>query len=170
MNKKIVVLGVSGSGKSFIGKRLADKFGCPFFDGDDYHSAENIEKMSQGMPLSDKDRMSWLESLNHLLRTNDSAVVACSGLKPKYRNILRQGLDEVLMIYLKGDFNTIWTRLEKRKGHYFQGRHMLKSQFDTLIEPHENEAIVVDISQDADSVFQQTLALIADYERHKNRL
>lgn len=162
MRKKIVVLGVSGSGKSLIGKRLADTLGYPFFDGDDYHCDANIEKMSKGIPLSDSDRLGWLATLNELLKDNECAVVACSGLKPAYREMLRKDLDEVSMVYLKGDFDTIWQRHQKRDGHYFKGQDMLKSQFATLIEPTKTEAFIVDIANDPDKVFQQALAHIKE--------
>lgn len=162
MRKKIVVLGVSGSGKSLIGKRLADTLGYPFFDGDDYHCDANIEKMSQSIPLSDNDRLGWLATLNELLKDNECAVVACSGLKPEYREMLRKDLDEVSMVYLKGDFDTIWQRHQKRDGHYFKGQDMLKSQFATLIEPTKDEAFIVDIANDPDKVFQQALAYIKE--------
>ncbi|SBS40288.1 Thermoresistant gluconokinase [Marinomonas spartinae] len=160
MEKKIVVLGVSGSGKSLIGKRLADALGYPFFDGDDYHNSSNIEKMSKGIPLSDQDRFGWLSTLNALLKNHECAVVACSGLKPEYRDMLKKDLDDVSMLYLKGDFDTIWQRHQKRNGHYFKGQDMLKSQFAALIEPSQSEAFSLDISQDADAVFQQALAYI----------
>lgn len=157
MIKKIVVLGVSGSGKSSIGERLAKSLGYPFFDGDDYHSEANVEKMRTGIPLTDEDRMGWLATLNDLLKDNEHAVIACSGLKPEYRAILRNGVDDLAMVYLKGDIETIWQRHQKRAGHYFTGREMLESQFATLIEPNEDEAIVIDINQDVQTVVNNAL-------------
>lgn len=162
MTKKIVVLGVSGSGKSLIGKSIADKLGYAFFDGDDFHCQANVDKMRQGTPLTDDDRKDWLTTLNTILRDNPTAVIACSGLKPEYRAILRNGLDDVTMIYLKGTIDTIWQRHQKRDGHYFNGREMLESQFATLIEPTEEEALVIDISQDADAVLNEALTLLAN--------
>ena len=161
MIKKIIVLGVSGSGKSFIGKQVADTLGYPFFDGDDFHCDANVEKMRQGTPLTDDDRQGWLETLNKLLIDNTSAVIACSALKPEYRDILRRDLDDLTFIYLKGDIDTIWQRHQKREGHYFNGRGMLESQFATLIEPTEEEAFAVDISQDADAVLRDALAVLS---------
>jgi gluconokinase len=161
MTKRIVVLGVSGSGKSLIGKNIADKLGYPFFDGDDFHSQANVDKMRQGTPLTDDDRKDWLATLNALLINNSAAVIACSGLKPEYRAMLRNGLDNVTMIYLKGDIDTIWQRHQKRNGHYFNGREMLESQFATLIEPTEDEAFVIDISQEANAVLNEALTLLA---------
>lgn len=157
MTNRIVVLGVSGSGKSLIGKGIADEFDYPFFDGDDFHSQENVAKMSQGIPLTDEDRLDWLKSLNTLLKQNSNAVLACSGLKPEYRDMLRQGMDNVTMIYLKGDIDTIWQRHQKRNGHYFNGRNMLESQFETLIEPSAKEAIVIDISKNANAVLAEAI-------------
>ncbi|MDE8601559.1 gluconokinase [Marinomonas sp. RSW2] len=163
MTKKIVVLGVSGSGKSLIGKNIAEKLGYRFFDGDNFHCKTNVDKMSKGIPLTDEDRKDWLATLNTLLTDNPTAVIACSGLKPEYRAMLRQGLDDVTMIYLKGSIDTIWQRHQKRDGHYFNGREMLESQFATLIEPtEEEEALVIDISQDADAVLNEALSLLSN--------
>ncbi len=159
--KRIIVLGVSGSGKSLIGQQVADHFGYPFFDGDDFHSDANVEKMRQGMPLNDDDREGWLITLNQLLIDNPAAVLACSALKPKYRTALRQGVDEVKLLYLKGDIETIWQRHQQRDGHFFNGRAMLESQFEALVEPTENEAFVVDIAHDAKTVLQHAIKLLS---------
>lgn len=144
---KIVVMGVSGCGKSLIGSELAKALQLNFFDGDDYHSEDNIQKMSQGIPLTDVDREDWLKSLNTLINEKKHAVVACSALNPKYRKILKQGNPDLQFIYLKGDFDTIWQRHEKRENHYFNGQSLLINQFDTLIEPSSTEAIIIDIKQ-----------------------
>lgn len=157
MIKKIIVMGVSGCGKSSIGQRIANHYGYPFFDGDDYHCASNVEKMRQGIPLDDEDRLGWLSTLNHILQQEESAVVACSGLKPAYRTILREGISDLAIVYLKGDFDTIWQRHQKRDGHYFNGKSMLESQFATLVEPLNEDVITIDISQSADEVFQASL-------------
>lgn len=162
MTKKIVVLGVSGSGKSLIGSKIAEKLGYPFFDGDDFHSQANVDKMRQGTPLTDEDRKDWLKTLNSILTDNPAAVIACSGLKPEYRDMLRIGLDDITMIYLKGSIDTIWQRHQKRDGHYFNGREMLESQFATLVEPTDEEALVIDISKDAEQVLNEALMLIAN--------
>ncbi len=157
MTKKIVVLGVSGSGKSSIGQRIAQSLGLAFFDGDDYHSQANIDKMSNGIPLNDEDRKDWLITLNQLLKDNDTAVLACSGLKPEYRAALRDGIDDLVMVYLKGSIETIWQRHQQRNSHYFTGRDMLESQFATLIEPTADEAIIVDIAQAPEAVVTDAL-------------
>lgn len=158
--KKILVMGVSGCGKSLIGKRLAETLNLKFFDGDDYHSAANIEKMQQGIPLSDEDRFGWLHSLNKLFVSHDNAVIACSALKPDYRDILRTNNEDVTIVYLQGSFNTIWSRHKSRANHYFNGRQMLESQFSTLVEPKPGEAIVIDVSVSADEVLESALAQI----------
>ncbi|SBS35183.1 Thermoresistant gluconokinase [Marinomonas aquimarina] len=161
MIKKIIVMGVSGCGKSSMGQKIASYYGYPFFDGDDYHSEANVEKMRQGIPLTDEDRFGWLETLNGILKENDSAVVACSSLKPSYRDILRQGIDDLAIIYLQGDFDTIWQRHQKRAGHYFNGKGMLESQFATLVEPvDEPDVIAVDIRHSLEDVFAQSVAAL----------
>lgn len=158
MTKKIIVLGVSGSGKSLIGQRIADALNLNFYDGDDFHSQANIDKMSNGTPLNDDDRKDWFITLNRLLKEKDTAVVACSGLKPEYRATLREGVDNLIMVYLKGSFETIWQRHQKRDSHYFNGRDMLESQFTILVEPTEEEAIIIDIAQEVDKVVQDALS------------
>lgn len=146
MNKKIIVMGVSGCGKSTIGEMLAEKLDCSFHDGDDYHPLENVEKMQNGTPLTDEDRQSWLETLNELITKNDSLVLACSALKPAYRAILSNNNHGLKFVYLKADFETIWNRHKAREGHYFNGKEMLESQFDALVEPSECDAIYIDIT------------------------
>ncbi|MBY6195922.1 gluconokinase [Vibrio hangzhouensis] len=160
MKRKYIVMGVSGCGKSSIGQAVADELNIPFFDGDDYHSEANVQKMQSGVPLTDEDRRSWLIRLNALLRENDSLVVACSALKPEYRDILGKGCQELVYLYLKGDFETIWSRHKARQGHYFQGSAMLESQFETLIEPSENEALHIDIKQTPTQITQDILSRI----------
>lgn len=91
--KKILVMGVSGCGKSSIGSKIADALGLKFFDGDDYHPQDNVDKMRQGIPLTDDDRLGWLQTLNRLFIEQAGAVIACSALKPAYRDILRADND-----------------------------------------------------------------------------
>jgi len=160
-NKKFIVMGVSGCGKSLIGSLLAERLGLSFFDGDDFHPPENVEKMRQGVPLNDHDRREWLQTLNALINKESTAVVACSGLKPQYRELLRQG-NEATLIYLKGDIDTIWQRHQQREGHYFNGRGMLESQFDDLIEPSTTEAIAINIDQPVEKVFSDLLIALGD--------
>ncbi|MCV2401709.1 gluconokinase [Marinomonas sp. C2222] len=160
MNKKIVVLGVSGSGKSLIGQKIAQVLGYVFLDGDDFHSEANVSKMRQGIPLNDEDRSDWLITLNQELQNHDRVVLACSALKPQYRAQLRNNLDDISMLYLKGDFDTIWQRHQQRENHYFNGKDMLESQFATLVEPSEQEAHHIDIKKPVNEVLKQALATL----------
>lgn len=160
MNKKYVVMGVSGCGKSSIGAQLAHELDIPFYDGDDFHPAENVAKMQSGQPLTDEDRQSWLASLNHLINCKEHLVLACSALKPEYRNQLREGNPSLQFIYLQGDFDTIWSRHQKRENHYFNGEAMLHSQFETLIEPEQKEAIYIDIRHTPQQIIDEILAQI----------
>lgn len=149
---KIIVMGVSGCGKSIIGSQLAKALQFNFFDGDDYHSAANIQKMREGISLTDDDREGWLKTINTLIYEQKNVVVACSALTPKYREILAKGIAELQFVYLKGDFDTIWQRHQKRENHYFNGQRLLKSQFNTLIEPNSSEALIVDIRQSVEQI------------------
>ena len=129
------IMGVSGCGKSTIGKLLAQEFTLPFFDGDDYHPPENIDKMAAGKPLNDHDRAGWLARINDLAKTQKSgAVIACSALKKTYRSILIDQLHAAHFVYLKGTFEEISQRLEARKNH-FMPAGLLQSQFDILEVP-----------------------------------
>lgn len=161
MTKKYVVMGVSGCGKSSIGEALAKKLGIPFYDGDDFHPAINVKKMQDGIPLTDSDRQSWLETLNKILIKEPSLVVACSALKPEYRETLRESCLELQFIYLKGEFDTIWQRHKIRQDHYFKGSAMLESQFHTLVEPSKAEAIYINIDATPDEILEQILKNIA---------
>lgn len=130
-----IIMGVSGSGKSTVGRILADKLDCKFYDADDYHPRENIEKMSKGIPLNDADRKPWLISLKTLIENqSDKAVLACSALKQSYRDILDLPDKNIVFIYLKGDKDLIKERLSGRESHY-AGVDLLDSQFDVLEEP-----------------------------------
>ena len=147
-NKVIIVMGVSGCGKSTIGKLLAQELQIPFFDGDDFHPEANIEKMANGIPLNDADRYDWLVTLNNIAKTQldkSSCVIVCSALKKSYREILKSGLEthSVKWIHLTGTFDQIFKRLNKRENH-FMPSNLLQSQFDTLEKP-EN-ALEIDIS------------------------
>jgi len=139
---KIIMMGVAGAGKSTIGMMLARELGWAFFDGDDFHSEANREKMARGAALTDEDRAEWLARLRSILKGNDRCVLACSALKEAYRQILAVD-EQVRFVYLKGTYKQIRVRLEKRAGHYMPVQ-LLKSQFDTLEEPAE--ALVIDIA------------------------
>lgn len=144
------VMGVSGSGKTTLGEKLAKRLQLPFFDADDFHPAANIRKMSQGIPLEDEDRKDWLRRLNALARTHQDtgAVIACSALKEGYRKMLEAGLGpRVCWIYLKGDYDALYERLQKRKGHYMPPE-LLRSQFETLEPPAYGIHIPVSLAPD----------------------
>lgn len=155
-NKIYIVMGVSGCGKTTIGKLLAEKLGIEFYDGDTFHPAFNIQKMAAGIPLTDDDRYNWLLDINkqarQLLSSGQSAVFACSALKEAYRILVAQHIeDAVVWIYLKGDVDTIHLRLKNRKGH-FMSPELLQSQFNILEEP--NSAIYIETTLDTDTIIQ----------------
>ena len=152
------MMGVSGCGKTTVGKALAQELDCPFYDGDDYHPPDNIAKMAKGLPLNDDDRYPWLAVLHNLIKGHlekgETAVLACSALKKKYRDQLRAGNEDVLFIFNHGDFDTIWQRMLSRSGHYMK-EDMLQSQFEALETPYEDEAIIVSIDQSVDDILVQ---------------
>lgn len=153
-------MGVSGSGKTTVGQALARALGCPFYDGDDYHPPENVEKMSSGIPLDDRDREPWLqrlaEMIRHHLERGEYAVFACSALKKRYRSMLKCGDDQVQFIYLHGDFDLIQARLQARRGHYMKAG-MLVSQFESLEPPGPEEAVRFDVRESAPDIVRQIL-------------
>ena len=137
-NRIYFVMGVSGVGKSTVGKLLATSLGVPFFDGDDYHPRTNVKKMKNGEPLNDEDRKGWLEVLHQLAVTQlheKGAVIACSALKCSYRSLLRAGIDPfVKWIHITGSFDLIESRMKQRSDH-FMPDSLLRSQFETLEKP-----------------------------------
>jgi gluconokinase len=153
-----IVMGVSGSGKSSVGEALARHLGWDFYDADDFHPPANVVKMANGTPLDDSDRAPWLASLNELisssLKADRPGVLACSALKEHYRQTLMNGCDGVQVVYLKGSYDLIWSRMEKRTDHYMKP-HMLKSQFETLEEPVN--AVIVDVALSVDEIVGDVL-------------
>ncbi len=158
----IIVMGVSGCGKSTIGQQLADRMGWPFFDGDAFHPPANIDKMSRGMPLNDEDRAGWLaaiaDKMRDLIAQKQSAVFACSALKQKYRDQL-QVSDQVRFVYLRGSYDLIWSRMQQRANHYMKA-NMLASQFETLEEPRT--ALTLDITRAPQDLIE---AIVEDLKR-----
>jgi len=156
-----IVMGVSGCGKSSVGEALAKLLGWDYYDADDFHPPENVAKMAGGSPLNDSDRAPWLATLHDLISSSLEAdrpgVLACSALKERYRRQLLDGNPDTQIIYLKGSYDLIWSRMEARTDHYMKP-HMLKSQFDTLEEP--TDALDVDISLSVDQIVQEILKYI----------
>ena len=140
----IIIFGVSGAGKTTIGKLLATDVGWQFLEADDFHPAANIQKMRSGQPLTDKDRWPWLESLRkqieRLLFSEENAVLACSALKHTYRDRLRVS-DEIKFVFLHGEYALVEKQLRSRHGH-FMNPALLQSQFDDLEEPRQDENVV----------------------------
>ena len=154
----IVLMGVSGSGKSTVGTALADILGWQFYEGDDFHSESNVKKMAQGTPLTDEDREPWLANLHDLIAeqiaSEKPAIIACSALKQKYRDQLLEDNEGTMIVYLRGDYELIDQRMQKRQKHYMKA-DMLQSQFDALEEP-EN-AIVVSIEVGIDKIVDEII-------------
>jgi len=148
-------MGVSGVGKTTIGKRLAERLGARFVEGDDFHPAANVAKMRRGEPLDDADRRPWLEALAGELARSAAAgnniVMTCSALRRRYRDLLRAGAPTTQFVYLAGEPAFIRQRLERRHGHYMPPT-LLDSQFAALEEPDADEAIRVDASLDANAI------------------
>ncbi len=175
----LIVMGVSGSGKSTIAGMLAERLRWKFEDGDRFHPAGNIAKMSAGHPLTDEDRRPWLQAIadeiDRVCNAGDRAVIACSALKRAYRDVLAHGRDDVRIVFLDGTQELIANRLAARKGH-FMPQGLLASQFRTLEPPAENEdpvTVSIDAPVEAivdDIVRQLRLAAAeADADR-RNRL
>jgi carbohydrate kinase (thermoresistant glucokinase family) len=158
----IYIMGVSGSGKTTIGKKLSAKTGIPFFDGDDFHSARNVEKMRIGQPLHDSDRAEWLTRINEIAKkqmANKGAIIACSALKEKYRKVLTFGIRvPVFWVFLRGSFELIDRRMKLRTDH-FMPVALLTSQFEALEIP--NDAITVDIQDMPDKIVEMIISHLA---------
>lgn len=149
MKSIVVVMGVSGSGKTTVAGLLAERLGCAFQDGDDLHPRENVEKMKSGTPLTDADRIPWLQAIGRRIdawrERGETGVVTCSALKRSYRDLIVGDRQNVVLVYLKGPQSLIHERLTARTSH-FMPVGLLDSQFATLQEPAPDErAIVVDI-------------------------
>jgi carbohydrate kinase (thermoresistant glucokinase family) len=148
----VIVMGVSGVGKTTIGQALAERLGWRFMEGDDYHPADNVAKMASGTPLEDADRWPWLDRLNLLLRElqvkNEPAVLTCSALKESYRRRLTKGLAPFQLVHLHGSYELIRARVGQRK-HRYMPASLLESQYATLEPPAH--AIAVDVAAEAPS-------------------
>jgi carbohydrate kinase (thermoresistant glucokinase family) len=163
---RVVVMGVSGCGKSTVGRALAARLALHFVEGDELHPAENVARMAAGIPLTDTDRHGWLQEVAGQLANATSeargVVVACSALKRSYRNLLREIAPDVRFVHLHGAEPLLAQRLALRKGHYMPAS-LLQSQLDTLEPPQADEqALVLDIGADADELAAQAQAWLLD--------
>ncbi|XP_012937428.2 probable gluconokinase, partial [Aplysia californica] len=162
----LVIMGVSGSGKSSVAEKLAEKLSCSSKDADEFHSMENKKKMTEGTPLTDEDRLPWLLAIHAHIQSlhGQTGIVTCSALKKMYRKILLNGHDksiprhsDVLFFYLKGSYELLAERLSQRKNH-FMPPSLLKSQLETLEEPDDSEkCLTLDISESLDSIVSRAL-------------
>jgi carbohydrate kinase (thermoresistant glucokinase family) len=150
--KSLVIMGVSGSGKTTVGKLLAQKIGRRFLDGDDFHPPENVAKMSSGIPLTDEDRLGWLETLASIIHEADNlTIIACSALKASYREILK----EAEFIFLYGSPELLAERINQRSGHYMPPR-LLQSQLETLEVP--TNVLALNVVESPQTLVEQIMA------------
>lgn len=161
----IILMGVSGTGKTTVGQALSQAIGAKFIDGDDLHPRQNIVKMASGQPLEDSDRLPWLDRIGDVIfslgQKNESGILVCSALKKRYRDQLRQGNPALRFLWLTGDYDCILQRMQQRKGH-FMPEALLRSQFAALEAPDESEPdiVAVDIAPDVAQIVGQALALL----------
>jgi gluconokinase len=155
-NPIVLVMGVSGSGKTTIGAMLAGRLGWSYAEADDFHPPENVEKMHQGIPLTDEDRRPWLGAIAAWMREQTGpAVVTCSALKRGYRDLLREGRPDLRLVYLDGAKDLIAGRLAARQGHFFP-KQLLDSQFADLEPPEDDEhPLVVSIDQPIEQIVEE---------------
>lgn len=159
LHKVIYIMGVSGSGKSTIGKKLSERTGYDFYDADNFHTRENKAKMSAGIPLTDEDRWPWLENINRFVIEKlafNNIIMVCSALKQAYRDELNKSIEtNCSWIFLRGDYDTINKRLKNRKDHYMPSA-LLQSQFDALEPPVD--VIYVDISHPPEMIVEDIIS------------
>ena len=167
----VIVMGVSGTGKSSVAVQLAKRLDATFIEGDSLHSPENVAAMASGKPLTDAMRAPWLAAIaaemRRLSATGQDAVITCSALKKAYRDTLRGGAPDALFVHLRGDRATLLQRMTARAGH-FMPASLLDSQLTTLEPPSADENVVdVDIGQPLEAVVEQAMAHIA-LQRHRS--
>jgi carbohydrate kinase (thermoresistant glucokinase family) len=155
---KIVVMGVTGCGKTTVGAALAEALGIEFIDSDDLHPESNKKKMSSGIPLTDSDREPWLQEVSKTLQKHESVVVACSALKKSYRSTILAGAPTTKFVHLSGSQELIFARLSERS-HHFMPIGLLDSQFE-ILEPlgHTETGKVFEISQPVDQIVNEVIA------------
>lgn len=156
----VVVMGVSATGKTTVGEQLAEELGCEFIEGDELHPRANIEKMTQGIPLTDEDRWPWLLAIAELIAVKDlegtSTVVTCSALKRSYRDVLRDAA-AVFFVHLHAPFEVLEARMQHRTKH-FMPTALLRSQFETLEDLGDDESgAVVDVTPPLDEVVEEAV-------------
>jgi gluconokinase len=154
----LIIMGVSGCGKSTVGRILAERLGWDFYDADDFHPPENVAKMAAGIALDDNDRATWLATLHDLIESrlarHTPGVLACSALKERYRQTLLAGNSGTEIVYLKGSYDLILPRMTTRTGHYMRAE-LLKTQFEDLEEPAE--ALTVDAALPVDQIVEEII-------------
>jgi carbohydrate kinase (thermoresistant glucokinase family) len=159
--KAVILMGVAGSGKTAVGKGVETRLNWLFLDADDFHPAANIEKMKQGIPLNDQDRIPWLRALRNeltrLLGEGRSVILACSALKESYRQLLSDDMAAMSFVLLDVDQETIRQRLQHRSAHFFP-KELMDSQFAALEQP--KEAIIIDARKPLDEVIDQVIKAI----------
>lgn len=164
----IIVMGVSGSGKTTVGRALAARLNATFLDADDFHPEANVARMRAGTPLNDEDRAPWLATLNRELRARsgrgDQVVLACSALKINYRAAIGAGLPQAHWIFLDGSFELIAARMRERPNHYMP-ESLLRSQFDALERPEE--AITISIELSPDDQVEAAMFALRDHQKLK---
>ncbi len=155
---RVVVMGVSGCGKSEVGRRVAQALGLPLVEGDEFHPPGNIEKMRQGLPLTDADRAGWLRQLrDELASKRQGAVLTCSALKRSYRDILREADAALRFVHLQLSLKDAQARVAARPGHFYPPS-LVASQFETLEDPSREPGVLgVDATQPLDAVAQQAV-------------
>jgi gluconokinase len=173
--RHVIVMGVSGSGKTTVGQALADELGYELIEGDDHHPPDNVEKMRAGTPLTDEDRRPWLEALARLLgerhARNEGTALACSALRRSYRDLLRAAVppEESFVIELDADPDTLRARMAKRKGHYMPVS-LLESQLATLEHLTGDEAgVIIDAGRSADAVTADAIAAVRTWSGERPR-
>ncbi|MBT8255766.1 MAG: gluconokinase [Bacteroidia bacterium] len=162
MNRAIIIMGVSGSGKTTVGKKLSKSLRIPYYDADDFHSEENIEKMANGNALTDTDRWPWLEKLNNVMKEalkEHALILACSALKEAYRQRLTVGIS-VNWVYLSASYETIYKRMSQR--NHFMKPQMLQSQFETMEPP--SYGIQLDASKPVDELIEELTEYLKSHE------
>jgi gluconokinase len=161
MSLRVVIMGVSGCGKSSVGAALSAATGLPYVDGDDLHPPENVEKMRASQPLTDADRWPWLDRVAAVLAARAPVLVGCSALKRAYRDRIRAGAGgTVLFVHLTGEREVIAARLARRQGHYMPPG-LLDSQFAALEPPGPDEALTIDIDRPLDAIVGEILPAMA---------